>query len=121
ERAVRLELQQRRLAERLQAVDLAPQRAVAVADVVDPLEEVPLLHATLELLGREEVVVHAVLLARTPLARGCGHGKRELGEARQHELNKRALSCTRRPGDDEDRERMALSRRQASSVRRRRP
>src|SRR5581483_7946451 len=85
------------------------------------LEEVPLLHATLELLGREEVVVHAVLLARTPLARGCGHGKRELGEARQHELNKRALSCTRRPGDDEDRERMALSRRQASSVRRRRP
>src|SRR5581483_5155551 len=102
-RALRLELEQRRLPAAPQAIDLRMKRAVAVPDVVDVLEELPGLDPSVELDTIEEPVVDAVLLARALLARRGGDGGRQVREPRQDELDQRALAGARRPRDDEDR------------------
>ena len=58
-----------------------------------------------ELVTAEEPVVDAVLFAGPLRARRRRHGNREIGEARQDELDQRALAGSRLPGDDEDRQR----------------
>src|SRR5207248_3451617 len=63
-RAFGLELQEGRFARRAEAVDLRVQRAVAVADVVDPLQELAGVDARVEVLAGEKVIVHPVLLTR---------------------------------------------------------
>ena len=89
QRALRLELEQRRLALAPEAVDLGVQRPVAVADVVDPLEELARLDPPVELGAVEKPVVHAVLLAGTlrrassptPRARAPGTAAARAGSA----------------------------------------
>src|SRR5690349_4821880 len=60
--ALRLELEQRRVARRPEAVDLAPERPVAVADEVHVLQEVAGLDTPVELPTVEKPVMSAVLL-----------------------------------------------------------
>jgi len=66
------------------------------------LEEVAGDHAAVELGLAEEVVVHAVFLPRTRLARGGGDGELELRNALQQRADEGALPDARRAGDDED-------------------
>jgi len=103
ERTLGLELEQWRPSLRAEPIDLRIERPVSVADVVDPLEKLARLDPALELLLREEVVMHPVLLPGTPLARRRGYGRRELRETRPDELNQRPLTGATRAGDDEDR------------------
>ena len=65
------------------------------------------LDPAVELCTAQEVVVDAVLLARTLRTRRRGHRRCELGEAWQDELDQRALPGARRAGHHEDR--LALS------------
>jgi hypothetical protein len=100
--ALRLELEERGLACRPQAVDLASQRPVAVPDEVDVLQEFARLDPPVEFVTVEEPVVGPVLLARSLLAPRRPERERELGETRQDQLDQRALARTGRTGDDED-------------------
>ena len=77
-------------------------RPVPVPDVVDGLEELARVDAAVELVAIEEPIVNAVLLPRALRPRRRRDGKRELGEARQDQLDQRAFAGTRRPGDNED-------------------
>ena len=97
QRPLGLELEQRRLSLSEQPVDLGVERPVAVADVVDVLEELAGVDAAVELLARQEPVVDAVLLARTLCARRRRDRERKLREPRQHELDQRAFARARGP------------------------
>ena len=66
------------------------------------LEEVALDHPAVELDVVEEVVVHAVLLARARRARGRGDGELELGHALEQRADERALADPGGAGDHED-------------------
>src|SRR5262245_10914279 len=69
QRPVRLEVEQRHPALAVNALDLAAQRADALAPrVVHVLDEGSLLHELRELPVRDEPVLAAVALARAPLA-----------------------------------------------------
>lgn len=101
-RAGQLDLDQRGSAGGEDAVDLGAERAVAVARVLDVLEEGPLAGAALELLRVEEVVLDAVDLAR-PLAPGGGRDRDlDVREAGKDALDERPLPRTRRSRDDDD-------------------
>jgi len=84
------------------AVDLRAERAVAVARVLDVLQEVPAVDAPRELVGRQEVVLTAVLLAGSAPPCGGGDGDLEFGKAGKDRPDERALPRTRRSRDDDD-------------------
>src|SRR4051812_7297299 len=65
------------------------------------LQKLAVLHAFLELLVREEVVVTAVLLALARLARGGGDGQLKTGNCLQEALDQRPLSDPGGAGDDQ--------------------
>src|SRR4051794_27670765 len=84
------------------AAQLGAQGAVAAAGVLGVLDEVPRVHARVELLRGQEVVVDPVLLPRARRPRGRGDRQLELGHAREEVRDQRALAHAGRPGDDED-------------------
>ena len=85
------------------ALQLAAQRAVAVAGVDGVLDELAGGHAAIEVLLAEEVVVDPVDLPRARVARGGRDGQLEAGNPLQERLYERSLADAGGPRDDEDR------------------
>ena len=100
-----LEVEERDPALGLDAVDLGAERPASAAPRnVDVLEEVPGGDLLREVLGRDEPVLAAVLLALAATrARRRGDRELEVRHLRQQRLFERAFAGTRGPGDDEDR------------------
>jgi len=87
-----------------EAVGLGAKRTV-VASGVDlfVLEEVATLDASLKLLGREEVILHAMLLLPTGWTARSRDGEAEtqLGMLSEQTIDERTLPRTRGGGDDD--------------------
>src|SRR6187200_1438326 len=100
---VELELEDADAAVPADPVDLRPERAVPlVRDVLDPFEELAVLHPLAELLVGEEPVLAPVLLPGAHWSRGRGDRDLELREPLEQRADQRALAGAGRPGDDED-------------------
>ena len=85
----------------IRALELRAQRAVAVAGVLGVLDEVAGRDAVVELLGREEVVVDAVLLARPRRARRRRDRQLERRDAVEQRPDQRPLADSGRARDHE--------------------
>jgi hypothetical protein len=97
-----LEIEQRDAACVEDPVDLRAQRAIAVARVLDVLEEGALRGPALELLLAQEVVVDAVGLPLPAPPGGRRDRDLELGEAGKDALDERSLPRARWSRDDDD-------------------
>src|SRR5437773_363024 len=75
-------------------MELRLERELALRDV----------EALVDLALRDEPVVAPVLLVGPARPGGCRHGEFQLRDALREAVGERALSLSRRPGDDEDRE-----------------
>jgi hypothetical protein len=84
------------------ALELLAQRAVALARVLGPLDELAGADAAVELVLGEEPVVLALGLAGARVARGRRDAERQLGNALAQQADQRALADARGPGDDDD-------------------
>src|SRR5262249_23025681 len=103
QRALGFELEHAHLPLRGDSRDLRAECSVPVTGHVwHPLEEVAVVDAFRELLVREEVVVHAVVLAVATLPRGCGNRHLEPRDTLDERVNQRALARAGRAGDDDD-------------------
>ena len=102
QRACRLQLEQARLALRGDAVDLRAERAGALMQKGDVLEELAVLDAAVELLVGDEVVVDAVDLTLSTRPRRRRDGQLEVGASLEQRLDERALAGPRGAGDDEE-------------------
>src|SRR5215218_7935475 len=80
-RALDLDLEQHRGVAGASPLELVAEGSVAPAGVAGVLDEVAAVHARLELVVGEEVVVDAVLLPRPGSARRRRNGELELGHA----------------------------------------
>jgi hypothetical protein len=85
------------------ALQLAPERPVAVARIDGMLEELAGLDAAVEIGLAQEVVVDPVDLAWTGVARGRRDGQLEARNPLQEPFYERSLANARRPRDDQDR------------------
>ena len=102
--ALGLELEQRHVPLRADALELRAERAVAVpGDVDDVLEEGARLDPREELVRVEEPVLASVHLAGPAVAGRRGDGHLQLGHALQQLPDQRSLAGTGRPGHDDDR------------------
>jgi hypothetical protein len=73
------------------------------------LEELACLDAAAELVVAEEPVLAPVDLGGTLRPRRRGDGDLELGQPLDERADERPLARSRGPGDDEDRQRQALT------------
>src|SRR5262245_5561478 len=99
---LQLDLDERRRARGEDPLDLRAQRPVAVAGVLDVLEEGALRDQRLELRGAQEVVLDPVDLARPAAAGGGRHRDLQPREAGKDSLDERPLPRPRRARDDDD-------------------
>ena len=96
---------------------VAAQRAIQVATVVYPLEELPLVDRAPELLDGQEPVVVAVGLAGPRRSRGRRHGGHDTLQRLAHQADDGPLPGARRPRDDVDRRDDQLPKKPSSSAR----